>query len=244
MDKYNANNLIVSLTSHSVRLKYVGMTIFSILKYNNCKVVLTLYKDDVCNIPNDLSAMIKTRLVELIVSDVDLGPHLKYYCAMTKYKSNPIVTIDDDCLYSPDFIKSLYESYKTNPKHISCRRAHLMTFTDGRINPYNDWKMCVSQSTDNRHILPTGVGGVLYPPNILHVESIDLNELKQCFYADDIYLKVLENRLSIPINILNVKQRHPTPQRIEEVQKIGLCNVNVTGCRNDTYIQYFLADLA
>lgn len=57
---------------------------------------MTLYKDDIKNIPEDLKFLIDEQFVELIVADKDLGPHLKYFYAMKKYKENPIITVDDD----------------------------------------------------------------------------------------------------------------------------------------------------
>ena len=96
MDK---NTIIVSLTTHSIRLQQVAKTaIFSIIKntYKNIHICLTLYKDDIKNIPEDLKFLIDEQFVELIVADKDLGPHLKYFYAMKKYKENPIITVDDD----------------------------------------------------------------------------------------------------------------------------------------------------
>ena len=57
---------------------------------------MTLYKDDIKNIPEDLKFLIDEQFVELIVADKDLSPHLKYFYAMKKYKENPIITVDDD----------------------------------------------------------------------------------------------------------------------------------------------------
>jgi hypothetical protein len=236
-------NAIVSLTSHGVRLKYVGRTIFSILKQAYCKIVLTLYQDDVHNLPDDLQLMINKGVVDLIIANEDLGPHLKYFYTMKHYKTVPIITIDDDCLYSSDFMESLLSSYKMYPRSISCRRAHLMTFTDGILNPYNQWHMCVKYSEDYRHILATGVGGVLYPPNILNIDCIDMGEIHKCLYADDIFLKAIENRNNIGIHIIPVDEDHPQAQSSTEIKSLGLCNVNVTHNRNDMYIAKFMKDL-
>ena len=234
---------LVSLTSHGVRLKYVAKTIFSILRQSKVKVVLTLFKDDVKNITDDLCLLIDNGVVELIVSDIDLGPHLKYFFAMKKYKEWNVITIDDDCLYSSDFLNTLSDYHKRYPNSIITRRAHLMTFTDGKLNRYNNWKMCVKKSTDSRHILPTGVGGVLYPPNVLDIDSVDIEELKKCFFADDIYLKVLENRKNLDIKIIPIVENHPTEQNALEVKSIALCNKNVICNRNDEYIRLFYKDL-
>lgn len=234
---------IVSLTSHGIRLKYVAKTIYSILRQCKLKVVLTLYNDDLKNITPELKKMIDSGYVELIKSDIDLGPHLKYYWAMKQHKDCNVITIDDDCLYSGDFISSLLEYHKKDPKAVIARRAHLMTFTEGKLNKYNSWRMCIKSSDDYRHILATGVGGVLYPADILEVDSINLDELKSCFFADDIYLKVLENRKKIKIRIIPTAERHPREQQADEIRSVALMNKNVAECRNDKYIRLFLDEL-
>lgn len=207
------------------------------------KIVLTLYKDDLKNITPELKTMIDSGYVDLIKSDIDLGPHLKYYWAMKNYKDCNVITIDDDCLYSEDFISSLLEYHKKDPKAVIARRAHLMTFTEGKLNKYNSWSMCVKCSNDYRHILATGVGGILYPPNILDVDTIDMDELKKCFFADDIYLKVLENRKNLKILIIPIRENHPKEQQSLEVKGIALCNKNVHCNRNDEYIKLFYKEL-
>ncbi len=234
---------LISLTSHGVRLKYVSRTIFSILKQANLKIVLTLFQDDVKNIPEDLQTLIDTNVVELIIAEENLCPHLKYYYAMKKYKDYNVITIDDDCLYSSDFISSLFNYHIKNPNTIIARRAHLIMLNNGKIKPYNSWKMCIKSSNDNRHIFATGVGGILYPANILDVDKINLTELKQCLYADDIFLKVLENRKNIEIKIVNVQENHPKEQQIAEVKNTGLCKINVIKNRNDEYIKLFENEL-
>ena len=231
---------IVSLTSHGIRLKYVAKTIYSILRQCKLKVVLTLYKDDLKNITPELKKLIDSGYVELIRSDVDLGPHLKYYWAMKHHKDCNVITIDDDCLYSDDFITSLLEYHKKDPKAVIARRAHLMTFTDGKLNNYNSWRLCVKSSNDYRHILATGVGGILYPQNVLDVDSIDLDELKRCFFADDIYLKVLENRRNLKVIIIPTIENHPKEQAQQEIKSIALHKQNVGNCRNDKYIKEFI----
>ena len=114
MDK---NTIIVSLTTHSIRLQQVAKTaIFSIIKntYKNIHICLTLYKDDVKNIPEDLKFLIDEQFVELIVVDKDLGPHLKYFYVMKKYKENPIITVDDDIIYPPEMIEDMVNAYNTH----------------------------------------------------------------------------------------------------------------------------------
>lgn len=248
MKEYQAEKAIISLTSWKARINTVGKTIFNL--YKMCPgfhIVLCLYEGEFPNrendLPLDLSLLVQNNKLELLWCKENLRPHLKYYYTMLKYKDTPIITVDDDGLYSKESIEALMNLYKKNKKSVICNRAHLILTSNGQILPYNKWKWVIKKSADNRHIFPTGVGGVLYPPNILDVENININELKQCLLADDIYLKVLENRKSISIKITDIDNMLRHPIEFNETKKTGLCNVNVHQNRNDKYIIIFEKDL-
>ena len=74
-------------------------------------VVLTIYKDDTQNIPDDIRTLEKQGKVEVIVVEENLRPHLKYYYAMQKYPDDIIITIDDDNIYEKDCIAKLMRVY-------------------------------------------------------------------------------------------------------------------------------------
>lgn len=201
----NAPKVIVSLTSHTKeRLANVPFFLFaSIIRHNFdfVKIVLTLYKDDVQFIPPQLHTMIKCGLVELIVADVNLRCHLKYFYAMKKYRNLPIITIDDDSVYPSEMIPDLLKLHQICPDVILARSARLID----RSKPYKDWIELVSgveKVQFARHLInqvrqdlnPEGYGGVLYPANILQVSDDLIDEILQFPRADDIYLTVLEQR--------------------------------------------------
>ena len=237
------NETIVSLTSHGIRLNYVYKTIFSICNQCNLKIVLTLFKDDAIKIPNGLQLLANSGIVEILVADQDLGPHLKYYYAMKKYKNCNVITIDDDCIYARDFISSLLDYHSRFPTSVIARRAHLIGINNNHILPYRQWRHCIKQSTDYRHVFPTGVGGVLYPANVLDIDNIDLNELKKCLYQDDIYLKILENRKKIPIQIVNCQELHPMTHDTMLCLQTGLHINNTIKNQNDEVMKLFEKDL-
>jgi len=201
----NAPKVIVSLTSHTKeRLAKVPFYLFaSIIRHNFdfVKIVLTLYKDDVQFIPPQLYTMIKYGLVELIVADVNLRCHLKYFYAMKKYRNLPIITIDDDSVYPSEMIPDLLKLHQIYPDVILARSARLID----RNKPYKDWIELVSgveKVQFVRHLInqvrqdlnPEGYGGVLYPANILQVSDDLIDEILHFPRADDIYLTVLEQR--------------------------------------------------
>ena len=197
------DTVIVSLTTHSIRVSQVAKTaIFSILQntYKDVHIVLTLYKDDVKLIPQDLQLMIDTGAVELIVSDKDFGPHLKYFYTMQKYRENPVITIDDDIIYPETMIEKLVAGYKKYKDCIIARRSFLITGRNGVLDSYHIWLRNFTGLKEPTHkIFATGIGGILYPPNCLNLSSDNIEEILTVKYDDDFYLKALEVRKDLKI---------------------------------------------
>lgn len=195
--------VIISLTTHSIRVKNVWKTILSILNgtFKELKVVLTLYKDDVGLISPQVKSLIDNKLVELIIADKDLGPHLKYFYAMQKYRNLPIITIDDDVLYPVKMVEELYDYHVKNPNTIIARRSFLITTTNGRLNSYHDWlsHFVGYYPTPTHKIFATGIGGILYPANCLALSDENIPEILGIKYDDDFYLKALEVRKDLKI---------------------------------------------
>lgn len=196
--------VIVSLTSHDLRLKNDTTTkvIFQILKgtFKDIKVCLTLYKDDVKLITPKLKQFIDLGIVELIIADKDLGPHLKYFYAMQKYRNLPVITIDDDVIYPLNMIEQLYNAYLKNKCCIIGRRCFHIT-TNGKLNSYHDWLRhftgIIKEPTHK--IFATGIGGILYPENCLELSEDNIEEILRIKFDDDFYLKALEIRKNLKI---------------------------------------------
>lgn len=204
------NSVIVSLTSHTKeRLKNVPFFLYhSIFKYRYdfVKVVLTLYREDVPNMPDTLKDMVDAGLVELIVAEQDLKCHLKYFYAMKKYRDLPVITIDDDSIYPKQMIPDLLKVANDYPGVIIARSAKLIEIGKS----YKDWTDVVGGVESARFndrltgcirtdLNPEGYGGVLYPPNILEVSDSMLPEILNFPRADDIYLTLLEQRKHIRV---------------------------------------------
>lgn len=200
--------VIVSLTSHTKeRLANVPYFLFhSILKYqyDYVKVVLTLYKDDVQNIPPKLKEMIDLGLVELIVAEKNLRCHLKYFYTMKKYRNLPIITIDDDSIYPKEMIPDFLKNAEKYPNTIIARSARLIE--KGKSYKYWTGIICgITTATFNNNyvnqirtdINPEGFGGIYYPANILDVNDSMIPEILEFPRADDIYLTVIEQRKKI-----------------------------------------------
>ena len=202
--------VIVSLTSHTKeRLANVPYFLFySILKYqyDYVKIVLTLYKDDVQNIPSKLKEMINLGLVELIVAEENLRCHLKYFYAMKKYRDLPVITIDDDSIYPKEMIPDLLALHEKFQDVIIARSARRID----KRKPYINWEetaMGLIRISFNKNLVnqirtdlnPEGYGGILYPANILKVSDDMIPEIMNFPRADDIYLTLIEQRKGIKV---------------------------------------------
>ena len=239
-DKYSP---IVSFTTYKQRVKYATRVIDSIVKQTIVpfKICLTLYIEDVAYITPELQKYIDDDVVELLVSDVDIAPHKKYYYVMQKYPTHPVITIDDDVVYDSDLVQSLLSAYLSNEKVVSARRVHEIKYEqDGTPLPYNKWNYeCKSKAfTPSFDLFATGIGGVLYPSNVLRIEDVSVDSIMECLYADDVFLKKRENDLDVKVQWVKNSRLVPGNSINEsEVQKIGLALTNNLKNRNDVYIE-------
>lgn len=197
--------IIVSFTSYPARISYVASVIESIKcqTVKPDKILLWLAESQFVNKEKDLPAELLAQIDE--VAELrwceDIRPHKKYYYAMQEYPDSILITIDDDIYYDNKLIESLLTSYLKYPYAVSATRAHLITFEDGEIAPYKNWKREIDTvGVPSYALCATGVGGVLYPPHSLSKETFNLEAIKQtCLNADDLWLKVMEIISGVPV---------------------------------------------
>ena len=199
-------DFIVAMTTYKPRLQNGNIVnhVKSLLMQDTklkFKLVITLYKDDVQYVPPELMFMLRSyKNMELIVANENLRPHLKYFYTMLKYRNLPIITVDDDVHYENNLFQKLYDNYLKYPNCVSARRVHKIRYNySGAAINYNAWiyeyKRNIGPSVD---LFATGVGGVLYPPDILKIEEKEISDIKnKALTADDVYLKHKENQLGV-----------------------------------------------
>ena len=236
--------IIVSLTSFGERLKNDAPNVIrEILTQQTIKpelVVLSIYKDDEQYVPDSILKLQRDGKVEIIVYDKNYRPHLKYYPAMMKYKDAVIITVDDDQHYYSKMIEDLYRTHVEYPNTVCACRCHRITYKEDGITPknYGDW---IFQSKDKSvpsfDLFATGVGGVLYPANILHVEDIKEEDIYDYITTDDILLKIIENERNV--RVVGTPDYHSMRSYTTKSSKSDrLCDVNTTGNKiNDINIQ-------
>jgi len=195
--------IIVSLTSYYKRLKTLNKVLDSILNGNLVpdKIILTLYFKDLNFISKYNYDYLTKNNITLIIVNIDIKSHKKYFYVMQKYPYDIIITIDDDIIYENNTIELLYKSYLKYPNEISARRVHLIKYDkNGLSTSYNKWykeyKLLKIPSFD---LLATTGAGTLFPPNILKINYSLIYDIFNCITSDDLFLKFIENKLKIKI---------------------------------------------
>jgi len=233
------NKLLISLTSYKNRFIFLPKVIKSLKEQSKIpnKIVLVLTEKDMKNYGLILKG------IDIIIVNKDLKPHKKYYYTMLKYKDYAIVTVDDDIIYCKNMLKSLYNSYIEHPNIVSGRRGHLMRYKkNGELNIYNSWKLeQKSIIKANYNLFFTGVGGVLYPPDIFNINKKYLKIIEETILGDDITLKYFEVKKGI--EAIWVPNNHLQGLKImNNINDKPLFKVN-TKIMNDIYIKKINIDI-
>ena len=240
---YFNSDIVVSLTTHGERVKYIQPTLESLLKQTikPYKIIVALSDADYAKIPSNIISFMNEHKIETITCEKDLGPHTKYYFAMQKYRNNPIVTVDDDIVYDNNLLELLLKGYNKFPNCVSANRVHKIRYNaDGTPIDYMKWQIQYKDEymKPSFDLFATGVGGVLYPPNILNIDGVLREDIDKSFFADDVYLKWRENELGVQVVYTgNGKSLNGKEASNAVVKSTGLALVNNLKSRNDAYIE-------
>ena len=239
-DNIDSNSeIIISITSFPDRIDRLWVVIESILRQDQKvnKVILWLSKDQFSSqdqLPKSLISQ-TFRGLNIKFCDSDLKSHKKYFYVFKKYPKMTVITLDDDVIYGSSVISKLMYFHNIYPKSICCNIAHKIRIINNEIADYVQWE---SQKTANEPTLSLafiGVGGVLYPPNVIHKSVFDREIfMKLCINQDDLWLKAC--------SLLNKTKVCKTDYRsnflpIIYLKNNKLSNTNVEGGENDLHLQ-------
>lgn len=193
-EKYDGKELIVSLTTFGSRIKFVALAIESLMEQTLQANRIVLWLDHRFEAPGSIPAalrLLEKRGLELRFCD-DIGPHTKLVPALTAFPEALIVTVDDDCYYEYDLLDNLYRGYLSHPEAISAHWVISITGADGNLLPAAQWEKSQVDEKPHANTLAQGVGGVLYPPGVLHEDVTDVEKIKSlCPKADDVWFKAM-----------------------------------------------------
>lgn len=192
----NEKKIIISLTSFPKRINKIWIVIESLLR-QSCKpdkIILWLSVEQFSSL-HDLPKKLlrqRSRGLEIRLCEGDLRSHKKYYYSFKEYTNDIIITVDDDVIYNSKIISELYNTHLKYPNAVCCNLAVDILVKDKSFLPYIKWKYTKFILKPSYALLPIGVGGVLYPPNSLYKDVLNIELFKEnCFLADDIWLNVM-----------------------------------------------------
>ncbi|WP_244816422.1 glycosyltransferase [Caballeronia sp. Lep1P3] len=231
--------VIVSMTSYPPRMGTSAACVASLLKQTMVpsQVQLWLSKDQFPKLDADLPA----ELLALVGKDFrihwvegDLGPHKKYFYAMRQFPTALIITVDDDVIYEPNLVETLVNAHREDPRAIICNRANLVLFRkSGELRSYDGWLYDYRylRGRPTYQLLPTGIGGVLYPPGAVPARAFDADAVAAtCWHGDDLWLKAWTTASGYPVRM---PQTVAGFKQIEGSQAVGLWRENVFQGVND-----------
>ena len=189
--------IIVSLTSYPPRFNNIHLCLKSLLcqSMKADKIIVWFGSDtDETKLTEKMKELQRYGIEYRYDRKHNLKPHKKYFYAMQEFPDDIVITVDDDSVYPHNTIESLYNSYRNHPNCVSARRVHKMTFRNGALDTYDNWKKEYRKERKESHkLVAVGVGGVLYPPRCLPIDTFDIDTINElCLGADDIWLKCME----------------------------------------------------
>ncbi|GHC30092.1 hypothetical protein GCM10010082_25130 [Kushneria pakistanensis] len=231
-------HLIVSLTTYLPRIRDVYLTIESILlqRARNFEIHLYISEKDMATLgqlPATLQRQI-ARGVKVITTTEDYRSYDKLVHVLKAAPNATIVTADDDVIYPRDWLERLLEGARKHPDCIICHRGHLLRESNpgsGRIC-YQSSRSGIQPPVDRPllSLMPTGNGGVLYPPNSLDPMAADHTAFQTLApNADDIWFKMASLKQGTRcfrvnphnINFLSTRAAHCQPLHKKNVKGDG-----------------------
>lgn len=121
--KYNSEKAIISLTSWKARINTVSKTLFSLLKQcSGFHIVLVLSEEEFPNmmdeLPENLKVFAENELIEFLWVYKNYKAFKKVLFTMDKYRTVPIISADDDCIYTCNYAQTLYNKWLKNKNKI------------------------------------------------------------------------------------------------------------------------------
>ena len=146
--KYSGEKAVISLTSWKARITTVPKTLFSLLKQcPGFHIVLVLSEEEfprmMGELPPDLILFVENELIELLWVYKNYKSFKKILFTMDKYRDVPIISADDDCIYTCNYAQEMYNAWDVNKDCIITMHACPVThFQHGAATLYCPHAFC------------------------------------------------------------------------------------------------------
>lgn len=196
----NADDIICSVTSYGQRVSdALPYMLYSLLTQTQLPKKIVVYLDR-NNWNDDKLPLLLKKLqrvgVEFYYCE-DIRSYKKLIPALKMFPSNPIITLDDDFYYYPQYIEDMTRAYEQSDKQtVLGQWGGIPEKKDGKYIPYNEWKDC---KYGNEHS-PISFFGCCccYPPHLFDDEILKSDVfMNLCPTADDIWFWAMEERQNI-----------------------------------------------
>ena len=128
--KYNGEKAIISLTSWKKRIATCSKTIFSLIQQcPGFHIVLVLSEEEfprMCEeLPENLMLFVENEMIELLWVYKNYRSFKKVLPTMDKYRDVPVISADDDCIYTCNYAQKFYDKWvSSGKKPISIRWSY------------------------------------------------------------------------------------------------------------------------
>jgi hypothetical protein len=191
--------VFITLTSYPPRFPTLHLTLLTLLQQTVRPdgILLWIADRDMARLPRKVKGL--SRQGVSICSCEDVRSYKKLVFALEAYPDSILVTADDDANYPRDWLETLLGGLDPHEPVVVCYRAHRIAFTaGGEIAPYKRWERDIQDERARRpstDIVPTGVGGVAYPPGCLSKEATDRTSFMRLSPdADDLWFYWMARR--------------------------------------------------
>jgi len=231
--------IIITLTSYPARFNELHLTLKSLLLQSITadQIILWISHNDQSLLPRSVKELTKYGLK--INFCEDLKSYKKIIPSLNLYKESYLVTADDDVYYHPTWLVELIEESKQYPLDVICHRAHTIKLDKNSTPlPYSAWDIDSRHYKSSTLTFQTGVGGVLYPPNVFFKDVTNVDLINQlCSDADDIWLYWMARLNKRSIKLVKGKFRNIT---WFGSQNIALWRSNLSLNNNDVKVTKML----
>lgn len=225
--------VIVTLTSIPSRLHIIDITIRSILNQPKKpqKIVLWLHEDLQNQLPQKLSNLVGD-IFEIRFQKELTCSHRKLIYSLKEFPNTSLITCDDDLIYRPEWLASLYNDHLIYPTSIIANECRKISYKENsELLPYKQWEYLKTPGAVDKKLLPIGYGGVLYPKNALHEDATNPHLfLELAPKADDLWFKMMSFLKGTEVRKSTTPCEKPIP--IAGSQAISLKKTNVREDQN------------